>query len=142
MPLLNDFQILRSGSGGGGAAYRREDQINTGMLAHQQSQRFQLAMGKAVTIVGLKTTSPCIVRIFGKKDFSDPNPFQFVAYPGFLSYEGAVWDTLGTVWGNNNHPTLVNKDQYTSEMLYIEVANPFDEPVQVTVSLTWLVLEG
>lgn len=140
MSLLSDFQILSAG-GGGGAAYRREDQITTGMISPKQSERLQLTMGKATTLIKLITSEPCLVRIYGKKDFSDPNPFEFLAYQNYLSYEGAVFDTLGTVWGNNRHPTLANKDRFPNSKMYIEVSNPFEDAIQVQLDLAWLVLE-
>lgn len=140
MSLLNDFQILR-GSGGGGAAFRREDRLTTGVIGPKQREQLQMEMGQSITLLRLVVNEPCLFRIFGKRDFSDPNPFEFLAYPGYLSFEGAVWDTLGTVWGNNRHPTLANKDRFPNSKLYIEVANPYDDPIQVTADMTWLVLE-
>lgn len=143
MALLNDFQIITSGSGsGGGAAYRREDRLTTGVIGSKQREKLQLSMGKSITLLRLIASDPCLVRIFGKQDFSDPNPFEFLAYPRYLSFEGAVWDTLGTVWGNERHPTLANKDQFTNHNMYIEVANPYELPVQVTLDFEWLVLES
>lgn len=141
MSLLNDFQIIRSG-GGGGAAYRREDRLTTKIIGPKQREKLRMDMGRSVTILKLAVSEPCLVRIHGKFDFSDPNPFEFLAYPNYLTFEGAVWDTLGTVWGNNRHPTLANKDRFPNEKMYIEVANPYDQPIQVTLDIMWLVLEA
>jgi hypothetical protein len=140
MSLLSDFQIL-NGSGGGGAAYRREDQLTTGIISPKQFERLEITMGKATTLIRLNVSEPCFVRIFGRRDFTDANPFEFLAYQNYLSFEGAVWDTLGTVWGNNRHPTLANKDRFPNSKMYIEVANPYDDPIQVQLDLAWLVLE-
>ncbi len=140
MALLNDFQISRGG-GSGGAAYRREDRFSTGIIYPKQFERLRMSMGRSITLLQLSVSEPCLVRVFGTSDFSDVNPFEFLAYPNYLTYEGAVFDTLGTVWGNNRHPTLANKDRFPSDKLYIEVANPYDEPIEVSAELVWLVLE-
>ncbi|GEK10256.1 hypothetical protein HUZ36_13945 [Pseudoalteromonas sp. McH1-7] len=140
MALLNDFKILKGG-GGGGAAYRREDILTSGVIAPKQFESLSVKMGQSITLTKLEVSAPCLIRIFGKKDFSDPNPFEFLAYPSYLSYEGAVWDTLGTVWGNNRYPTLINKDEFPNNKLYWHIANPSDDPIQITVDFGWLVLE-
>ena len=140
MALLNDFQILQN-SGGGGAAYRREDRLMTDVIRPKQSTRLTLSMGKAITLLKLDVSEPCRVSIHGTSEFSDLNPFEFVAYQNYLSFDGAVVDTLGTVWGNNRHPTLANKDKYPNGNLYIEVSNYSDLPINPTIDLTWLVLE-
>lgn len=140
MSLLSDFQIL-TGNGGGGAAYRREDVLKTGIISPKQYERLELTMGKSVTLLKLTVSEPCLVRIFGHRDFSDPNPFEFLAYPNYLTFEGAVFDTLGTVWGNTRHPTLANKDRFPNSKIYFEIANPYEDSIQVGIDLTWLVLE-
>ncbi|TMP46331.1 hypothetical protein CWB96_00420 [Pseudoalteromonas citrea] len=141
MALVNDFRILHGGNTTGSATYRREDKMVTGIIAPKQKESLLLKMGKAITLNKLSVSTPCLVRIHNIQDYSDPNPFEFLAYPNYLSYEGAVWDTLGSVWGNNKHPTLINNDIYPNNNFYWEIANPYPEARQITIDVGWLVLE-
>lgn len=121
---------------GGGAGPRRTVVHTENGIQPLQSVNFTLAMGRMVICTSVEVSDACQIEAYSTPDYSDVNPYKFIAEPGMLKDEGITLLSDGTQLRNRRYLILANEEQpELTDNLYWRITN-LSEDTELDVALT------
>ena len=98
---------------------------------------FVLELGIAVIVYQLTVSRPVKVEIFGSADYSEANPYTFVATSDHLTDDGTVLLSNGSIIQSRQYSIFANLEEPPVSRVYARMTNIDNETAPVTLSLLY-----
>lgn len=130
-------------SGGGGSMGQRQVVVHPvpEPIPTAGSYEFSLSLGKTAIVQDLTVNVPCMIEAHGTPDYSDTNPYTFVAMTNHLTDDGSQILGDGTTIKGRRFAIVSNLEVPATNVIYFRVVNQGIQVINVEISLTTLQLE-
>jgi hypothetical protein len=110
-------------------------------LPPETTNEFQMPFGKTSMILKLTVSRPVRVIVYSTPDYSDTNPYTFLATASHLTDDGSVLMNDGSVLRQRNYSIFANFENPPQERVYAVIENIDDVDGPVTIDVTYIVIE-
>ena len=98
---------------------------------------FDIDIGISSIVYNLTVTRPCLLEVFGSKNYNDTNPYAFLATVDHLIDDGSVLLDDGSVIQQRQYSIFANQEEPPENRVYARITNIDGLAGNVIVNLTY-----
>lgn len=138
------WQELVTGSGDGGKqTFKRLSYTkNIESLPPEGIANFTLPFGKTSMILRLTVSRPVKVIVYSTPDYTDTNPYTFLATSDHLTDDGSALLSDGTILKQRNYSIFANLETPAQEQVYAVVESVDSADGPVSIDFLYIIIES
>ena len=137
------WQELTFGGGGAKQTFTRLTYTNSiEDLPPETLSSFELPFGKTSMILQLTVSRPVKVTVYSTPDYTDTNPYTFLATSDHLTDDGSALLSDGTILKQRNYSIFANLESPPQERVYAVVESVDSGTGPVTIDITYIIIES